>query len=137
MLNIFLEIYGLDYRIVSQGDNKMHPRRSFIIICPRCDGTGYDFCPSCGNETYKGTISVVLNEVGEFQQCLTCGGMGYDSHSQCPACDGIGYVLKRAARHIQKHVPLQIKQKQELADTGYFMKKVNISRLAQLVDIKS
>lgn len=77
------------------------------VVCPRCDGTGCNFCPACGNANYMGGTSVKYD--GRWWVCCpTCEGWGYDRNSTCSACNGSGDVPVQTARMIRKHVPRQV-----------------------------
>ena len=78
------------------------------VTCPRCDGTGYDFCPTCHNANYVGGTSVKPNGRGGWTLCTTCDGWGYDNSRGCSACGGTGYVSRQRAQFIRKHIPNQV-----------------------------
>jgi DnaJ-class molecular chaperone len=78
------------------------------VACPRCDGTGRDFCSTCGNANYVGGTSTKPNGRGGWTFCTACDGWGYSSDRGCPDCQGAGYVSQQQANFIPKHVPHQV-----------------------------
>jgi DnaJ-class molecular chaperone len=84
------------------------------VACPRCNGTGKDFCPKCGYLYQVGGTSVIqrgywpLNGEPRYSRCPQCEGWGYTYAAPCSSCKGKRTLSSAEARKIPKHVPKQV-----------------------------